>query len=68
MSDRHMKDADRAWLVWTLMNTINDLDASAKDRAGCEALMGDEQDLALAYAKLGRLVTRLRFPILQAAE
>lgn len=54
-----------AMRVRAIMGEIIELDAITQARAGCELVRRDEEDLMLSYAKLGRLLTRLRFPILQ---
>ena len=67
MSDHHQKEMYVAMRVKSLMDAAEELDAMAQDRRDYELIQRDEDDLALAYAKLGRLLTKLRFPILRSA-
>ena len=61
-----MSDHDVAMRVNAVINSIADLDLITADQA-YELVSRDEEDLALAYARLGRFLTRLRFPILRSA-
>lgn len=60
-------EIDIAMRVRSIMGDIVALDEMTKDPLAYELIQRDEEDLALAYAKLGRLLTRLRFPILRSA-
>ncbi len=63
MSQAH--EHDIAMRVNALINAVQELDDMAQDGNDFRLIQRDEEDLALAYSKLGRLLTRLRFPILQ---
>lgn len=62
-----MTDHDIAMRVNAVISSIADLDTITANRQAYELVQMDEEDLALAYAKLGRLLTKLRFPILRSA-
>ena len=61
-----MSEHDVAMRVNAVISSIADLDGITANRQAYPLIQMDEEDLQLAYAKLGRLRTRLRFPVLRA--